>query len=294
MNQHENHLSEARSRKVFAKRSYNQLPQDDLVVKEESVRGSWNPPPHTQNVQQHCSTIVKSKLIQTSVKTAGDGYSSNGYMYKFLARCQKTQLAVTSVHIGEEVKLFDRFLKELGLRALIKYFEGTKAPDLNCLPRTGLNFTKKEDRRKYHDSVVYNSGIVQKVRTITQSRNRFEASIPALPQPSPSTFNSKSGTSSSPSSEVSLNRPVIELQPIGPRIAQPFIVPRPYSATSYINTMILLLSRPPIPRKKCAMCADPSCSGGAKRFMCINSCGSWQNSLCSSRYPNPPCPQKLN
>ncbi|GAA5813406.1 hypothetical protein MFLAVUS_006884 [Mucor flavus] len=44
MNQCENHLSEARSRKVSAKRSYSQLPRDDLVVKQESVRGSWNPP----------------------------------------------------------------------------------------------------------------------------------------------------------------------------------------------------------------------------------------------------------
>ncbi|KAG1458793.1 hypothetical protein G6F56_006310 [Rhizopus delemar] len=40
---YENHLSEARSRNVSAKRSYSQLPRDDLVVKQESVRGSWNP-----------------------------------------------------------------------------------------------------------------------------------------------------------------------------------------------------------------------------------------------------------
>ncbi|RCI03069.1 hypothetical protein CU098_011517 [Rhizopus stolonifer] len=32
-----------RSRNVSAKRSYSQLPRDDLVVKQESVRGSWNP-----------------------------------------------------------------------------------------------------------------------------------------------------------------------------------------------------------------------------------------------------------
>ncbi|KAI9357551.1 hypothetical protein BD770DRAFT_472877 [Pilaira anomala] len=44
MNQYENHLSEACSRKVSTKRSNSQLPRDDLVVKQESVRGSWNPP----------------------------------------------------------------------------------------------------------------------------------------------------------------------------------------------------------------------------------------------------------
>ncbi|CEP13594.1 hypothetical protein [Parasitella parasitica] len=58
MSQYKTHLSEARSRKVSAKRSYSQLPRDDLLVKQDYVRGSWNsprsskspPPPTPENL----------------------------------------------------------------------------------------------------------------------------------------------------------------------------------------------------------------------------------------------------
>ncbi|KAI9260411.1 hypothetical protein EDC94DRAFT_562851 [Helicostylum pulchrum] len=59
INQYEHHLSNARIKKVSAKRSHEQLPRDDLAAKQESVRGTlhvrlrsfgqaricaWNPP----------------------------------------------------------------------------------------------------------------------------------------------------------------------------------------------------------------------------------------------------------
>lgn len=58
LNRYEAHLSTARSIKVYAKRSYSKVHQDNLVVKQEFVRGSWNsprifkspPPPEPKNL----------------------------------------------------------------------------------------------------------------------------------------------------------------------------------------------------------------------------------------------------
>lgn len=48
MNQYEDHLSKARSSKSAAKRRHDQFPLDDLINKQQSVRGSWNLPRTTK------------------------------------------------------------------------------------------------------------------------------------------------------------------------------------------------------------------------------------------------------
>ncbi|KAL9555501.1 hypothetical protein PS6_002816 [Mucor atramentarius] len=43
-NQYEEHLIKTRSKKVSTKRTINDLLQDDITMKQASIRGSWNPP----------------------------------------------------------------------------------------------------------------------------------------------------------------------------------------------------------------------------------------------------------
>lgn len=43
-------------------------------------------------------------------------YSSGGFTYKFLSKCQQTELAVTAVHAEKEIQLYLKFLTEPNLR----------------------------------------------------------------------------------------------------------------------------------------------------------------------------------
>ncbi|EIE87918.1 hypothetical protein RO3G_12629 [Rhizopus delemar RA 99-880] len=43
-NQYEDHLISTRSKKISTKRNIYDLPKDDIIMKQNSIRGSWNPP----------------------------------------------------------------------------------------------------------------------------------------------------------------------------------------------------------------------------------------------------------
>ncbi|KAG0743931.1 hypothetical protein G6F57_005860 [Rhizopus arrhizus] len=57
-NQYEDHLINTRSKKISTKRNIHDLPKDDLIMKQGSIRGSWNtprtskssPPPPSKNL----------------------------------------------------------------------------------------------------------------------------------------------------------------------------------------------------------------------------------------------------
>ena len=134
-----------------------------------------------------------------------DGYSSAEYLYRYLAKIQQTKFAIKAVHSKKETELFKLSLTNPQLRNSIDYTEEHSKPDFKafanlwssyCLEGSAIYYKLPrhleayynilDDRKKYRDSVVYNSTIVQEVRTFTQNPTRYQLSIPVTSRPEPS------------------------------------------------------------------------------------------------------------
>lgn len=121
-----------------------------------------------------------------------------GSSYQFLAKCQRTEKAVISIHTNKEIVLYDKLISDEDVKNEIGITGTRRTPDFKkfagvwsseCESSNNVYFkTSKHlesyynilgDRVKYRDSVVLNTSILQEVRTALSAENRTITSIPA-------------------------------------------------------------------------------------------------------------------
>ncbi|KAG2206552.1 hypothetical protein INT47_008569 [Mucor saturninus] len=218
--------------------------------------------------------VVKLDIIGCSVKD---------FVYKFLAICQKTKLAVTAVHTDQEVKLYEDFMKNPEKRRSLSLTSGKATPNFVCFAKLWSSYCKEgNDRQKYYDTVIFNIDTVRLVRSALTSESRSTVSIPVhvkitadqaiqrmiqsetvalLPPPSPSRE---------------------QHQPMPLRALLPVPVIDPSISFSSGN----LQQRA---RRKCAVCKTAGCKSANMHSRCSNKCGVCKLEGCNGKYKGPTC-----
>lgn len=181
-----------------------------IVSLPVSVMREFDIEPAESNAEPRESYFEIKNLLQISTLPSANlplmGYSVGDYLYRYLAQCQKTKLAVTAVHTNEEVALYQALITDPVNKAIIRFQGQTQKPDFVEFAKLWSTFCKEqskiyyktsrhlesyfnvmEDRKKYGDSVMLNIQKVQRIKTLTQNQSRIESAggIQYLPRPTP-------------------------------------------------------------------------------------------------------------
>ncbi|KAG2191844.1 hypothetical protein INT47_009991, partial [Mucor saturninus] len=221
-----------------------------------------------------CQTFSKEKLLELSllpvVKFDIIGCSVKEFVYNFLAKCQKTKLAVTAVYTDEEIKLYGEFMSNNEKRDMIGLGTEKSAPNFTCFAKLWSSYCKEgsniyyktprhlesyynilDDRQKYYDTVMLNISTVRKVRSALTSDSRFTISIPAQVQ---QTAEQAIGRMShieiatpSPPEHQQLQQHLTPLR---------VLLPAPVISTSFLPQV-----NSPRAQRTCAVCKTVGCKG---------------------------------
>lgn len=231
------------------------------------------------------ASFSKSDLVELSllpiVECDSIGSSSKDHMYRFLAKCQKTKIAVTAVHTEAEIELFNDFTqKDSSLKERIGISADSVKPNFEDFARIWSSFCEDnnkiyyktprhlesyynimEDRKKYGDSVLLNLEVVNEVRSTFNSESRFVASIPPNRQPTAASFIMEIPQQAA---MISINQPVLLSQ----RLPQPrLLLPAPLNSLNTSSEDNPSKKRKRAPRT-CAICGVAGCKGANNQSRC--------------------------
>jgi hypothetical protein len=250
------------------------------------------------------------KSLQLSVLPACHlpkvGYSSNKFMYRFLAESQRTAIAVTAVHTPEVIALFNRMI--IDRRFQLFNSENATIPSFEAFANLWSEFCNEgnnifyklpehlkthfnilEDRKKYGESVSLNIVASREVRQIAQSESRYTGSIPAIRQPhrppqvaiqNPSRNHSPSFLSSTPN-----------VPPPTPQI-RPMLTSAPHGIL--LSPLNKAIKRKQKEERTCQICGEKGCGGAWRKKKCQNKCGICRKDDCLGRSNGPPCDNTSN
>lgn len=273
--------------------------------------------------------MVEKRLLQLSflpiVNFQKQGYSSQNFIYRYLANRQNTLFAVVPVHTKEEILLYDKLVsthkKDLyvNINSSIPDFDSfakiwsSFADGVKIFYKTPehlkLYFNKRLEAGVFYNTILLNENIHNNIRDALLQSNRITTPIASIKAPTPIEHYSGHQRRLLPNDHSSLTTQRHERQLI-PSPAPIAISPPIVSALTINNTPSALLlprDQPPTdvsptdvnPRPKkikrssrtCFVCMDTvSCSGRSKPKLCINKCGLCNIDNCPGRYRSIPCP----
>ncbi|KAI9341092.1 hypothetical protein BD770DRAFT_399300 [Pilaira anomala] len=279
-----------------------------------SVMREFDIEPAESTVEPTESYFEIKNLLQISTLPSANlpimGYSVGDYLYKYLAQCQKTKLAVTAVHTNEEVALYQTLITDPVHKALIKFRGQAQKPDFVEFAKLWSRFCKDqskiyyktsrhlesyfnvmEDRKKYRDSVMLNIQKIQRIKDLTQNESRIESAgtIQCLPRPTPQNLS----YASTIREEERIENPgpsrntFVALAPLPPVLT---MSPNIYRIRYIAPAHSLEIQSPNYSgkqkkkKKTCFLCKSDSCGGRSKRIYCVNKCGSCEIDTCPGKY----------